>query len=681
VLPGHKVSDATSPAARPERRTTVQRPILSALSAWERRARGMVSVRLVGAIVLLGQLIALLVYSSVEYARFALSIDFAPFSQASFLIAQGNLNPFDTLQGIPFWQNHLELMMWPLALLYFIYPHTITLLWFQDVVTVGGELVAFLWIVDLLQERPAHVRAWLAACALVVLVGNPWTYWANAFDFHFVALGTLLILLAARALYRMQLRQAYLYVALTILTGDVQATYVAGLGVCAVLAGGSWRRHGIALIAAGAVWVLVFHLVGGDKGTSLSLTYGYLAGSHSGSLSLVQLIEGILRHPSNIPTTLWERRANLYSHIAASGFIGLVSPWAVGVVAVVLLANTLAAALEFSTVSAGFQGLPAHRFLTVGTFEMLGRLSSARPRLACGLAALVAANTLGWAVVWIPQVPVAYLRVSPAAASELARVESLVPAGAEVFASQGVVGRFAGRRWVYAFSSNGFSVPVHGLVYVILTPSQGIESASVSSQIAALRFVARLPGSRPVSKNAGVWAFRWQPRPGTRALTFSARERALSAWGLNTDVGVPLTEGPVRTWRMAATGQAGYVVYGDYWRAPPGIYRAVVHLATSGAGVVEVWNATGNQLLARRTIPATDGPTTVVTTVVNRRRYPEHAFAGIGPFTSLPIAPSRNNALEVRVWTSRGSIVEVYSIALQRLSSLSHGNGRRAILW
>ncbi len=36
--------------------------------------------------------------------------------------------------------------MWPLALFYWVYPHTMALLWLQDAAVVGGELVALLWV-------------------------------------------------------------------------------------------------------------------------------------------------------------------------------------------------------------------------------------------------------------------------------------------------------------------------------------------------------------------------------------------------------------------------------------------------------------------------------------------------------------------------------------------------------
>ena len=73
------------------------------------------------------------------YRRFSLTPDFAQYQQAWYLIAHGHLNPYDTMGSFVFWQNHGEFVMWPLALLYWVWPHGITLLWLQDTAVVGAE--------------------------------------------------------------------------------------------------------------------------------------------------------------------------------------------------------------------------------------------------------------------------------------------------------------------------------------------------------------------------------------------------------------------------------------------------------------------------------------------------------------------------------------------------------------
>ena len=92
------------------------------------------------------------VWSALLYHRFALTPDFAQYQQAWYLIAHGHLNPYDTVGNFTFWQNHAEFLMWPIALLYWVFPSGVTLLWLQDIGVVGAELVAFLWICQLAGE-------------------------------------------------------------------------------------------------------------------------------------------------------------------------------------------------------------------------------------------------------------------------------------------------------------------------------------------------------------------------------------------------------------------------------------------------------------------------------------------------------------------------------------------------
>lgn len=156
--------------------------------------------------------LGLFAYSVHIYHRFDLTTDFAIPDQAWSQIAHGHLSPYSTLNpynyphyGYPFWQDHFELIFWPLALLWFLYPHSIDLLVVQDVGLAGSVLVATLFLVDLIEVRWAHRRRTRAASrlpvglaigGLVALVINPWIYWSASFDFHLEALATLFLLLA-----------------------------------------------------------------------------------------------------------------------------------------------------------------------------------------------------------------------------------------------------------------------------------------------------------------------------------------------------------------------------------------------------------------------------------------------------------------------------------------------------
>ena len=114
-------------------------------------------VRRIGFLLLGLKLAGFAWWSTLLYQHFALTPDFAQYHQAWYLIAHGHLNPYDTVGNFTFWQNHAEFIMWPLALLYWIFPSGLQLLWLQDIGVVGAELVAFLWLCQLAERyRPGR---------------------------------------------------------------------------------------------------------------------------------------------------------------------------------------------------------------------------------------------------------------------------------------------------------------------------------------------------------------------------------------------------------------------------------------------------------------------------------------------------------------------------------------------
>ena len=138
------------------------------------------------------QLAVFLVWSTILYRRFALTADFSIYHQAWYLIAHGHLNPYDTVQGFPFWQSHSEFLVWPLAPLYWVWPHDVLLFYVMDVGVAGAEMVVFTWLCEIAQRsRPGKDAAWLAGVGLVLLVVNPWMWWAVSFGFHLEALAVL----------------------------------------------------------------------------------------------------------------------------------------------------------------------------------------------------------------------------------------------------------------------------------------------------------------------------------------------------------------------------------------------------------------------------------------------------------------------------------------------------------
>jgi hypothetical protein len=79
---------------------------------------------------------------------------------------------------------------------------------------------------------------------------------------------------------------------------------------------------------------------------------------------------------------------------------------------------------------------------------------------------------------------------------------------------------------------------------------------------------------------------------------------------------------------------------------------------------VEVWNDTGDTLLARRSIPAAAGMRVVTMPVDATTAYRAGIYSGHGPFRVGVVLPPAGERLEVRVWSPGHGTVNVYSAEL-----------------
>lgn len=626
-------------------------------------------VRKLGFVALGLQFAALVVWSVVRVDRFALTWDFSVYFQSWWLLAHGTLDPYSTVHGIPFWQNHGEFLMWPFALLGAIWPNPVTLLWLQSAGLVGAEAVAFRWMCDLV--RPARLwPAWLAIAGLVLLVADPWVYWSVSFDFHFQLVGLVFLLLAARALFMApRSKLLWLWALLALLSGDVVTTYLAALGAGAALGRPSSRRQGVLVAGVAVAWMLLLNVIHANRGSGLALGYGYLTAgagaASSAQIDIVQMVRGIAQHPRHVIDVLSGKWLDTYAAIAPGGLLGALSPGLWLAVLAVVLENALNHYLFY--LDPGPQNVLIYLLVPIGTIDVLVRLGKRLPRLSVALCALLALNVVGWGAVWLPRLPTQWLRVSPGAASVLESVQRWIPASDEVVAWQGVAGPLSGRRWFYPVLGPG-SFPVHtSTVWIVVAPAQGIELASV---VEADAFIDELVGplhAHMVTDREGIWVFRWAPSPGDRSLVVPAHPTAIAAWSASGAAGRPTTAGPVRDWQAVSTGAQGYVVAEDYWAEPPARYRVTAVLSTSAPVNVEVWNATGNTLLARRVVPRTSGVRSVIFDVDATRRYPHTVYGGSGLFRIDPLLPPPDDDLEIRIWSPGRATVGVHWLSMEQL--------------
>jgi hypothetical protein len=94
------------------------------------------------------------------------------------------------------------------------------------------------------------------------------------------------------------------------------------------------------------------------------------------------------------------------------------------------------------------------------------------------------------------------------------------PSTAEVIASNGVIGRFSQRQYVYPLQLSPQAVPVKASEVVLVIASAGNEALLPAQVAADLRFVRVQLHAQRISQGEGVTTFRWYPPPGRTSVTF-----------------------------------------------------------------------------------------------------------------------------------------------------------------
>ncbi len=498
---------------------------------------GLRRVWVTGCGLLVAQLVGLVAWSWHLWTRFDLTSDMATFAQAFEQVGTGHLDPYLTTfahhyphYGYPFYQSHLELLLWPLALLYPVFRTAFVLLVVQDVALVGAGALALRWGLEILARRwpPGRRGApTVGAAAVVLLVASPWTYWSASFDFHFQPLGACFALGAGRDLWAGR-RRLWAWVAPVLACGDVAATYVLGLGLAGAVAGRRTRRPGIALVVVALGWLAVVGLVHSGKGSSLAAGYGYLAGHpvSDGLSGMAAVVWGMVSHPARPLHVLGQRLGSLAQYAAGAGVLGVVSVIGGALFVVVLGANALNSTPVYVSHIGAFQNVCAAFFLAVGSVTTVTWVARRRahraPRVATVLGVLVALPAVVVGALVVPQARGTFATVGRSTAGELAVAAASIPGDSEVVASQGVVGRFGARRWVYPYigpAGGGQTVPVYGdQVYFVMVSTAGVELAPPADTEAAVAQLRAL-GARTVVDGHGVVVLAWRRPADLHLLT------------------------------------------------------------------------------------------------------------------------------------------------------------------
>jgi hypothetical protein len=526
--------------------------------SWEGLDRSGLRAFWVATAVLLGlELVLFVAVSTFRYHRFDLYTDFGTYAQAFSVIAHGNLDPFDTFQTYPFWQNHFELAMWPIGLLGSVWPHPIVLLWLQDIAVVATELVALLWIGRICAERVGARRQQVALVALVATVANAWWWEATIFDVHFEAFGMPFALLSAYALWRGHYRTAWAAALVGLLFGDVVALSILFVGVAGLLSArvrsagrGVWHAAGLA--ALGVAWLVLVTALHGNRGSAVPLYYGWIVHEPPNASSWA-VFGALATHPSADLHVLRTQAGAMWRVVATGGALGLLTPWGLLQAIAVLVPVALNVNGPFWLLPAGaFQTVTAVPFVLVGTVMVLVWVGTGQPewpRLrsghgrrqpatwrgpaawVLGAAALALALTQslplwdqlasGW------DTPSILSSVSGPAAAQLRAVQANLPAGAELVVSGGVVGRFTDRQAVYPVEPAPQNpIPITSGTVVFVLTDQGEEGVTSSGEQADVAYVAHQLGATTLVHKNGVTALVWHPSRGTPPLVLPTTSAA-----------------------------------------------------------------------------------------------------------------------------------------------------------
>jgi len=632
-------------------------------------------VQAYGLVVIFGAFLALADWSSFLVRRFSLTMDYSYYAQPWYLIAHGNFDPYSTTFPPSFFHSTVQVMMWPLAALWYLWPHAVTLLWLQDAATAGCAALLFIWMCEITAKaiNDKNLGAWsvlFPIAGLILLIANPWTLWIDTFDFHPEAVVLLPALLSSHAFWRGHARRGWIWALITLTGGAIAATYVAGIGLTAMFAGRKWRRTGLLLLVLGVGWLFLVSLIGGDQASGV---YSNLTkGLHFKTVTTFDFLKTIVEHPSRPISTIWSVRHDIFADVSSGGLIGLFSPWAFGISFLVLFEGSLSGTPTFIQPSVQ-NNLPLLLLIPFGTVTVCVALAAARQRwkkIGAGLLAVLAVlNVLGWSRVWFPRTEQQWVNTSAATAATLSQTLSMIHPNDEVIASQGVMGPFSFRKWIYALDvgpADGFAIHSK-TVWFVITPFDGIETeTAISSESQIGQIVNRLHARLVINSN-GVYVFKWRPGLHRTSVNFT-NEDSIPAWLLETSSASAVTKGPEKQWGIKWAGPSQLLIWGDYWSLVNGKYSASVRLTSNGPVQVRIYDASANALVAKTTISSTGGLNEtrtingVLTNYVTQR-----AYAGSGLFTEQPVEPKSHDALEILLSIPGTTRAVINSVGLTHL--------------
>ena len=259
----------------------------------------------------------LFVCSSVRYALFQSSADdLGIVDQAVYLISQGQ-SPISTLIHFHILGDHAAWILYPLSLLYKVYPDVHMLFVVQAVLLALGALPT--WHL----AREAGLKEAQATAIAVVYLLYPLVFNINLFDFHLDAIAVPAILWAVLAARRGQTAWFCCAIALVMGCKAVFALTVAAMGFW-LLVCEKRRLCGVIAIVTGVAWFLLATEViipsfSGAEAAAVS-RYAYLGNS------VLEIAQNLLLKPNLVLGKIFSLQSLEYLALLLSPVIWGLSP-------------------------------------------------------------------------------------------------------------------------------------------------------------------------------------------------------------------------------------------------------------------------------------------------------------------------------------------------------------------
>lgn len=224
--------------------------------------------------------------------------------------------------GVMRFAIHVEPILFPISLLYALWPSPKTLLVIQTLIVASGAFPAF-WLARL------RLRSELAGVAIAILyLLYPAQQQATTFDFHAVTFTAAFFLFLFYFLYTRRIGWVFVFAVLAMACKEEIPLVVAVIGVWSMVFQHRWRSGGALTLLALAWFAFVYwYVIPHASPTGHALLMGRYDQVGGGP---IQVLITVLTHPLGALHTYVLEPAHMFYLrllLSPSGYISLLSPW------------------------------------------------------------------------------------------------------------------------------------------------------------------------------------------------------------------------------------------------------------------------------------------------------------------------------------------------------------------